>query len=325
MDRKDKYNKLIEILGKIRLLFEEPLSKYSSFRIGGSADIFVKAGTINELIKAVITARNLDIPFFILGGGTNLLIGDRGFRGLVIRNETNGIRLVGAKGSKSVYTVYLEADSGVGVNRLVRTTLDQGLAGLEAFLGQPGSIGGAVYINAHNMKLGKFFCDNLFAAKLLDREDNIKKVPKSYFKFGYDQSIIQQSKEIILSVIFKLEKKNRESLWQSAQQTLDYRATTQPRGIFSSGCTFRNIDKSDAVRIAAPNYTCSAGFLLESVGLKGVKRGGAMFSPKHANFIIHKGDAKAFDVLELINLAKRKVKERFNITLKEEIVLIGEF
>ncbi|MBM3283031.1 UDP-N-acetylmuramate dehydrogenase [Candidatus Gottesmanbacteria bacterium] len=329
------YNKLSKLLGETRVLKNIPLSKYSSYRIGGPADLFFQAKTEKELIHAVNLARQLNIPYFIIGGGTNLLISDNGIRGLVIKNESNAIKLVGIRGIRkgdktknfSTYgdTVYLEVESGVLINRLVRFTLEQGMAGLEIFLGQPGSIGGAVYMNAHNIKTGSYFGDLIIEAKLLDHSGLIKKVPRSYFHFAYDQSIIQQTKEIVLTVVFQLKVGNKDSLWQKATQILEYRKKTQPTGVYSSGCVFKNIQKSEAVRLATPNYTCSAGYLLESAGLKGVGCKGAYFSKDHGNFIINKGDAGAQDVVKLIRMAKVRVKKKYNIDLVEEIILAGDF
>ncbi len=329
-----KQQKVIDILGPARVLILEPLAKYSSFHIGGPADLFFRAKTQEDLILALKSAQDLKLPYFVIGGGTNLLIGDFGFRGLVIKNDASNIRLLGIKGKKtvksdglgdSIQKVYLEVDSGVSINRLVRFTLDQGFGGLEYFLGQPGTVGGAVYINAHNMKKKQFFADRIVEAKIMGIDGMKKTIPVNYFRFGYDQSILQETKEIVLSVVIELVRGDKLKLWQEAQATLDYRHTTQPSGVFSSGCTFRNISKSDAVRLATPVFTTSAGFLLEAVGLKGTKKGKAMFSDHHANFIVHQGGATGADVLELIKLGKQKVKDRFNVNLKEEIVLLGEF
>lgn len=331
---KKTQQKVIDILGQARVLVSESLAKYSSFHIGGPADLFFRAKTQEDLILAIKSAQDLGLPYFVIGGGTNLLIGDGGFRGLVIRNEAGNIRLLGIKGKKtvksdglgdSIQKVYLEVDSGVSINRLVRFTLDQGFGGLEFFLGQPGTVGGAVYINAHNMKKGQFFADRIVEAKILGKDGTVQALPVNYFRFGYDQSILQRTHEIVLSVVIELVRGDKLKLWQDGQATLDYRQTTQPNGVFSSGCTFRNIPKSEAVRLATPAFTISAGFLLETVGLKGTKKGKAMFSNHHANFIVHHGGARAADVLELIKLGKQKVKDRFNIDLREEIVLMGEF
>lgn len=329
---KENYQKLARMLGETRVFQNVPLAKYSSFRIGGVADLFFRAKTLRELIDTVICAKSLNIPYFILGGGTNLLISDKGIRGLVVKNESGTIKLVRIRGSRSgrenisaqIHTVYLEAESGVAINRLVRFTLDQGWAGLEAFLGQPGTVGGAVYTNAHNIKMRTFFGDRIVEAKLLDAAGAVKKVSRSYFRFDYDQSIIQQTKELVLSVVLQLETGLKTNLWRKATEALEYRKKTQPSGVFSSGCIFRNIERSEAIRLVTPNYTCSAGYLLERVGLKGVSWGGAYLSPHHSNFIINRGNAKAKDVLELIKLAKERVKERFNINLVEEIAIVGE-
>lgn len=320
------YTKLIQKLGESRVLVNENLAKYSSFKIGGPADLFFRAKNKSDLISAIKTARDLGIDYFVIGGGTNLLIGDGGFRGLVIKNDTSDIKLLGMKGKKnSIQKVYITVDSGVSINRLVRFTLDQALVGLEYFLGQPGTVGGAVYINAHNMKWGQFFGELIREAQILTKEGKTVTVPATYFRFGYDKSILQKTHEIVLSVVLELTRGNKEKLWQDAQESLEYRQKTQPTGVFTSGCTFRNISKSEAVRLVTPNYTTSTGFLLDSLGLKGARVGTTMFSPHHANFIIHRGGAKAADVLELILLAKRKAKERYNLDLVEEIVLIGEF
>ncbi len=331
---KSVMQKIIDILGSARVLVSESLAKYSSFHIGGPADLFFRAKTQEDLLLAITSAKDLELPYFVIGGGTNLLIGDRGFRGLIIKNDTSNIKLLGIKGKKtvksggfgdSIQKVYLEVDSGVSINRLVRFTLDQGFGGLEFFLGQPGTVGGAVYINAHNMKKKQFFADRILEAKLIGKDGMPKTLPASYFCFGYDHSILQQTHEIVLCVVIELVRGDKLKLWQDGQETLDYRQVTQPRGVYSSGCTFRNIPKSEAVRLATPEFTTSAGFLLESVGLKGTKKGQAMFSDNHSNFIVHRGGASAADVLELIKMGKRKVKDRFNIDLHEEIVLMGDF
>ena len=306
-NNKRKYEKLISRLGLNRVLIDEPLANYSSFRLGGPADLMYKASTHIELERSIQAAYSLGIPIFIMGGGTNLLISDQGFKGLVIKNETSRIQLIGVRGgnllkNKDKITenskIYLEVDAGIGVNRLVRYTLDQGFSGLEPFLGQPGSIGGAMWINAHNMSMGKYIGNTVYSAKIIELTGKIKKIPKSYFHFSYDFSILQNTSEIVLSVIFELSRGVKEKLWQEAQSVLEYRSQTQPHGVYSSGCTFRNISKSDAIRLATPKYTTSAGYLLESAGLKGKSIGGAMYSSHHTNFIIHKGEAKASDVSE---------------------------
>lgn len=315
----------------LNILKNEPLSKYTTFKIGGPADYFVKTTTEEELIQAVKEANKQKIPFFILGGGSNVLVSDKGYRGMIIKNEMNKIQMVGYLGKikgrqSSPNIVHLKVDSGVLVNRLVRYSLEQGLSGLENFLGQPGSVGGAVYINAHNMKKNDFFGEHLVEVKIMDKQGNAKIEKQFYFKFAYDESIIQKTKEIVIWVVIRFEKADKtDESWQKANEVMKYRQETQPYGIRSSGCTFRNIKKSDAFRIGSPNHTCSAGYLIDACGLKGKKIGGAKFSEKHANFIATEKEAMAKDVLVLITLAKNKVKEKFGVDLREEIVLVGDF
>jgi len=314
-----------------RLLLKEPLAKYTSLRLGGPADYFLKVGRGDELQKAVSQAHLYKIPFFILGGGTNVLFKDEGFPGLVIKNEMSDIKLIGLRGESlkdgkagtAINTVYLEVESGVGVNRLVRYSLDQGLSGLEYFLGQPGTVGGAVWINAHNMVKKRFFGEIVVAATLFNIEKGINKVAQDYFRFGYDKSNLQKTGEIVLSAVCSFRRGNKEKLWKIARETLEYRSRTQPSGYFSAGCIFRNIKKSEAMRLATPQFTLSAGFLIESVGLKGKTIGGASFSPTHANFIVHKGQAKSLDVLKLIDLAREKVFAKYHLRLETEIRIVN--
>lgn len=328
---RSRYNDFIKNLGSDRVLRDLRMSRFTSFRLGGPVDLFFKALTSADLIKAVSVAERLQIPFFVMGGGTNLLVTDRGFRGLVIKNETNQIRLIAYKGGKlhddkklSISQVLYEVEGGVMVNRLVRFTLDQGLKGLEYFLGQPGTVGGAVWINAHNMHENKFIGNSIIAGKIFNVKKGIQTVDRNYFKFGYDTSILQSSKDLVLSITFEFTVSDSQRLWQIGNEVLKFRRETQPTGEYSAGCTFRNISKSDAIRLATPEFTCSAGYIIESLGLKGKSEGKVQFSPSHANFIVHQGDGRASDVLNLISLAKEKAKKKYALDLKPEIVILGE-
>lgn len=323
------FQKLEDTLGKGKILQNESLAKHCTWRIGGPARYWFEAKTTEELIDAIKIAIEYEIPYFILGGGSNVLFGDKGFSGLIIKNCTSIIRVIGVRGriQKEILDteVLVEAESGVMFNRLVRFSLDEGLSGLEPFLGQPGTVGGAVYINAHSIKDNKFIGDFLTAAKIFNQEGNICEVTKDYFYFSYDQSKIQKTKELVLSVVFKLTRSQKEKVWEKASEAMSYRAETQPQGYASGGCTFRNISYAEALSVPTPNRIQSAGFLIDQCGLKGTAIGDAQISDKHANFIINKGKAKASDVLDLIELCKKKVKEKFGVTLQEEIVLVGDF
>lgn len=307
----------------------EPLGKYTTFKIGGPADYFYDAKTTEELVGAVTAGRALHLPIFLLGGGTNILIGDRGIRGLTIKNSTRRVAIIGAKGSLSKGTsqelVFVEADSGVVMNQLVRFTVEEGLSGLEMQLGLPGSVGGAVYMNSKWTHPTGYVGDAVYQAKILTPENEVNIVPKSYFQFAYDTSTIQKTKDIVLSVVFALRKSTKEDLWKIANESILYRHQTQPQGVHSPGCTFRNISEADALSVPTPNHTTSAGFLIDHAGCKGMSVGDAAVSDVHANFIINKGHATASDVVQLIEKIRQKVRTQFGVTLEEEIVRIGEF
>ncbi|MBI4999472.1 hypothetical protein HZB97_01730, partial [Candidatus Gottesmanbacteria bacterium] len=203
-----------------------------------------------------------------------------------IRNQKSEIR-----------NVLVEAESGVPFNQLIRFTLEEGLEGLESFLGLPGTVGGAVVGNAHwqNKKIG-----DLVVSK-------------------------KTSGKILVKAIFSLKKEDKETLWERARQAMEYRQATQPVSLPSAGCIFKNIKKSQALRIGTPNFTTSAGFLIEAAGLKGAKIANVQVSPLHANFIVNLGGGKAADVLKLMSLAKERVYEKFGVKLEEEIIKVGDF
>lgn len=312
-----------------RAKLNEPLGRYTTFKIGGPADIFFDAKTTQELVDSITVARKSKIPLFILGGGTNILIGDKGIRGLVVKNSTNRVVTRGIKGEmvagKSRSRVFVEADSGVLFNKLVRFTIDEGLEGIEMHLGLPGTVGGALYMNAKWTHPEGYVGDVVYQAEILTSTNEIKIVPKTYFHFGYDSSVIQKTNDIVTKVVFSFVRSEKERLWKIADESIGYRRQTQPQGVFSAGCTFRNISRTEAIEHTIPNQMTSAGFLIDHSGLKGLQVGNAQISPMHANFIINKGQAKASDVVQLINRAKEQVKKQFKIELEEEILRVGEF
>lgn len=325
---KEQLKKLKKTLGD-RAKENEPLGRYTTFKIGGPADLFYEVSTVDELVWAVTAGRNAEVPVFVLGGGSNILIGDRGIRGLVVKNNTGEITIRGAKGKISAGTseelVYIEADSGVPMNKLVRFTIEEGLGGLEMQLGLPGSVGGAVYMNSKWTKPVGYVGDPVYQATILTPDNKKIDVPKSYFHFAYDTSIIQKTGDIVLRVVFALKPTPKEKLWNIANRSISYRRETQPQGVFSPGCTFRNISEAQALSVPTPNHTTSAGFFVDHAGLKGLRVGDAEISPMHANFIINYGKATAHDVVELIEKARNAVQKQFGVKLEEEIMRIGEF
>ncbi len=322
----------IEVLQQMtgeKLRVNEPLLGFTTLKIGGTADIFYDAKTVEKLVDVVKAARFLEIPVTIIGGGSNILIADGGIRGLVIKNNTGAITIAGMKGKVEAGAakgrVFVEADTGVVFNKLVRFTLEEGLGGLEAHLGLPGTVGGAIYMNSKWTSPMSYVGDAVYQAMILTPQGVVKTVDRSYFRFAYDTSIIQKTRDIVLRVVFALAQSGKEELWAIANQSILHRRGSQPQGVRSAGCTFRNLSQAQAITAATPNYTVSAGFLIDRAGLKGKTIGDAQISPVHANFIVNNGHAKAADVVELIEIARSTVKEQFGVELEEEIVRMGEF
>jgi len=322
--KNDEIKKLHEFLGD-RVKQHEHLAAYTTFKIGGPADFFYEARTSEELALAVSIGRKLHIPIFVLGGGSNILVSDKGVRGLVIRNLTSHIGIKGIKGTSQKKLVFVEADSGVPMNKLVRFTVDEGLAGLHMHLGLPGSVGGAVYMNSKWTRPEGYVGDTVYQVRLVTPTGKDTIELQSYFHFAYDSSRIQTTKDIVISVVFALLSDNRDSLWKTATESITYRRASQPQGVFSAGCMFRNLSKAEALSFSTPNHTTSAGYLVDHAGLKGVSVGEAAISTVHANFIINRGKATASDVVKLIELARETVLKQFGVRLTEEIERVGEF
>ncbi len=320
------YLKFIRKFGKNKVLTNEPLKKHTSIKIGGPTDLFFPASTKQELIEAIIFCRQNKIPFFIFGGGSNTLLSDKGFKGVVIKNKTDQIKILKITGNvkakkTTIKNVYLEVDSGVLTNRLVRYCLDEGWGGLEHFLGLPGTIGGAIWGNSHYND--QLIDENVYQIKILNTSLTTETLAKNQCGFDYNDSRFKKTNEIILSATFILEKKDKKILWQKAESALKKRSESQPKEP-SLGCVFQNIKKSEAIMHSTPNQTQSAGYLIEVCGLKSTQIGSAKISETHGNFIVNLNGAKATDVLKLIQLVKEKVYQRFNLKLNEEIVIIKE-
>ncbi|PIR98777.1 UDP-N-acetylenolpyruvoylglucosamine reductase [Candidatus Collierbacteria bacterium CG10_big_fil_rev_8_21_14_0_10_44_9] len=317
------YTFLIQALGRDKLKFDEPLSQHTYFKLGGPADLLYEAKTSKYLIHAAQSAIFYKVPYFVLGGGSNILITDSGFRGLIIKNKSSDLKLKGiaggvAKGKVDLKEAIVQVDSGVPANLFIRYTLDQGFAGLENLLGLPGTVGGAVYNNSHH--LGHLFGDHIIEVDALSVEGKIKKYTQKELKFDYDYSIFHKTKEVILSTTFQLKRQDKNLLWQIANNAVKRRATTQPLGIPSSGCIFKNIPLADQMRLGLSSP--SVGYLIDKAGLKGTRVGGAFVSDTHANFIVNDKTATTKDVLDLIILIKAKIKTKFGVNLTEEVIII---
>ncbi|TXH05491.1 MAG: UDP-N-acetylmuramate dehydrogenase [Candidatus Moraniibacteriota bacterium] len=301
-----------------------PLAKHTYFKLGGVADLFVEVKTKEELVDAVRYAIDAKLPYLVLGGGSNVLVSDNGFRGLVIKNKTSAVKIKGfagarAKGKLDLKEAIVEAESGVTVNYLIRYTLDEGLAGLEDMLGLPGTVGGAVYNNSHH--LDKLFADHIIEVEVIGTDGQLKKYTNAECQFAYDYSIFHKTKETIHSASFQLKRRDKAALWEVATAAVKRRSSTQPLGLPSSGCMFKNITLADRMRLGVP--TASAGYLIDKAGLKGLRVGGAVVSDVHANFIINDGSASSRDVSNLVEDIKQKIKEKFGVSLVEEVIKIG--
>jgi len=275
-----------------------PLANYTTFKIGGPADLFYEAETETELIQAVKLSRERGAPFFILGGGSNLLVSDKGFRGLVIRIQDTRYKIQDTR---------IVAWAGTPLAKLVEAAAEDFLSGLEFCVGIPGTIGGAVVGNAGIKE--KAIGDLVEKVRVLDEKGEEIDLSQKQCQFQYRASRFQKESKVILEVVLKLTKKSEPAIREEMVRFLEDRKD-QPREP-SAGSIFKN----------PPGK--SAGELIDQVGLKGESLGQAQIAAEHANWIINLGGASCQDVLKLILLAKKKIKEQFGIELREEIRVVG--
>ncbi len=301
--KKEVYKKLFETLGD-RLEQNLTLASYTTFGIGGKADLFYPARKPEELICAIRIAQKLKLRFFVLGGGSNILLSDSGFRGLVIRNECQDIL---------ANQDNITCQSGASLSGVVNQACELSLSGLEFAAGIPGTVGGAIRGNAG--AFGQSIGNILTRAVIIMEKGEIKEVDRSYFNFAYRESRLRQIKEVLLSVTFKLKKQDPGEIKKKIQSNLKKRKKSISLKEKSAGCFFKNVILNDK--------KISAGFLLDQIDAKGMQVGDAKVSTQHANILINSGNAKAEDVRKLARKLKKKVKEKFDIDLEEEIVYIN--
>jgi len=288
-----------------------PLAPFTTFRVGGPADLLVEVRDAGELAAVLDICRREGAAWTILGGGSNTVIADEGIRGVVIR--THGGRVQAVAGGAS-------ADAGVNLNGLVRWTIGRGFQGLEAWAGTPGTVGGAIYGNAHYG--GQAIGELVDSVSLMAPGGTRLDVARGELEFGYDRSRLQRSGEVLLSARFRLQPGAApERLREVARASLAYRKRTQPLHLPSAGCVFQNPDPA-RVRLPA-GVPPSAGALVDRAGLKGRAIGGARVSPAHANFIVNEGSATAAEIYQLVTLCRDVVKREFGIELALEIQLLG--
>lgn len=313
--------------------FDEPLSKYTTFKIGGPAKVLLQPKTNESLMDAFRYVLDHDLPYFILGGGSNVLMSDEGFEGVVIRPRNVGLRVEGDN-------VYVEA--GVVLGKLATMTAKAGLTGLEWGIAVPGNVGGAVRGNAG--AFGGEIKDTLVSADIFDGKD-LRTVTKKEMDFVYRGSRIKHggAHELVISATFKLTPADAKACQAKVKELLDKKFKDQPMGEFCAGCLFKNIEvdgsskklKSSSKGKPTERFMkevpedfwqkgkVPAGWLIEKVGMKGFSQNGVKVSEKHANFLVNTGGAKAADIHALAKLVHDKVKAEFGVELEEEVEVLG--
>jgi UDP-N-acetylmuramate dehydrogenase len=304
---------LVEEFGADRVFRRATLAPFTTFRVGGPADWLLEARTSDGIVAALKMAHRFGVPVTMLGGGSNVLVSDAGIRGLVIRARGGNIQRVDAQ--------RVRADAAATINGVVRWTITHGCAGLEAWAGTPGTVGGAIFGNAHFG--GRLIGECVMAVRLAARDGSTLDVSGADMAFGYDESRLQKTGEILLSADFAAGPGDPAALRRTARESLAFRKRTQPLDTPSAGCIFRNPQPGlDAV---PPGIPWSAGALVDRAGLKGVAIGGARVSPAHGNFIVNDGQSTARDIRVLIERCRSTVRERFGVELREEIVYLGDY
>jgi UDP-N-acetylmuramate dehydrogenase len=289
------------------------LAPLTTFRVGGPADWLIETRNSDEIVAALRVARAANVPATILGGGSNVLVADNGVRGLVIRPRGGEVHELAED--------RIRADAAVTINGLVRWTINHGRAGLEAWAGTPGTVGGAIFGNAHFG--GRLIGDLVTEVRLAARDGATMDVAASAMAFGYDRSRLQGTGEILLSAVFRVRAGDPAELRATARTSLAFRKRTQPLDTPSAGCIFQNPQRGrDAMPDGIP---WSAGALVDRAGMKGAVAGGARVSPTHGNFIVNEGAATAAEIKELIDRCRTAVRDRFGVELLEEVVFLGDF
>lgn len=283
----------------------EPMKNHTSFKIGGTADLFLKVATIEELIQAIEYAKTKKIPIYFIGNGSNLLVTDKGIRGLVVKIDIQNISI-----NKAENSVKVTVGAGYKMMALARELLNQEITGFEEFAGIPGTIGGAIYMNAG--AYGKEMKDIVISTKCMDLDGKIFTLSNKEQEFTYRDSIFEKNNYIILETTLQLNNGIKSEIENKMTKLLKERKEKQPIGEPSAGSTFK---RQEGIITAK---------LIDECGLKGYSIGGAKVSEKHAGFVVNSNNATAKDVLDLIKYIKEKVYEKYGIKIEEELRIIGE-
>ena len=285
------------------MTFDEPLAKHTTFGIGGPADCMVFPETREELSKLLKYAYQKKISAIFIGSGSNILVWDKGFDGIVISLRKSFKNLTIKRNSQII------VEAGVMLGTMVKQAMAAEIGGLESLIGVPGTVGGALIMNAgaFGSEISKYFEE----AKTMTIEGDTKSYKKGEIEFSYRHSTFPKN-EILLEATFQCKRGKPAEILKDRKVASDGRKSNQPLKFRSAGSIFKN-----------PSDSLAAGYLIDKTGLKGTERGGAAISEKHANFIVNMGDATAADVLYLIKLAKKYVAKKFHINLELEVKLIG--
>lgn len=292
------------------LQHDVPLGPLTTYNIGGPADLFIAVHSADELATAVRTARADGTAWFLLGTGANILIGDGGWRGLVIHNASDHLHVEGNR---------IVAESGVVFADLISLAAEHGLSGLEHYAGIPSSVGGAIWQNLHFLSPDRestMFIESVVeSARVLLANNEIVEVDCDWFNFGYDDSRLHHEEVVVLDVTFNLEPSTKEAILVQAAENLKWRTERHPNltDFPSCGSVFKKIEG------------IGAGRLIDSAGLKGYRIGGVHVSEKHANFLVNPDGGTAKDVMDLVHHIQTTVKQQSGYELEMEIRCVGEF
>jgi UDP-N-acetylmuramate dehydrogenase len=305
--------RLREVIGDAHVAERAPLGPLTTFGVGGPADWLITVTSESALSAVLAVCHDTATPVTILGGGSNVVVADEGIRGVVLRLQMTSITQPAPDRVRAL--------AGVTMNGLVRWTIGRGLSALEAWAGTPGTVGGAIYGNAHYG--GRNIGDLVTEVGVVAADGRSLTVPRASMEFAYDTSRLKRSHEVLAWADFAVVPGTPEALRAIARKSLAHRKGTQPLAFPSAGCMFQN---PDPVRDPVPaGVAPSAGALIDRAGLKGHRIGGAMISPVHANFFISDGTATASDIHALAELARTTVRTTFGVELRDEIIFLGRF
>lgn len=301
----DLLNQFCSVLGSDNVMVDEPMSKHTTFRVGGAADFYLNPHSIEELKKVLCICEAENIPYFIIGNGSNLLVSDEGYRGAVIQIYRN-MSDIAVEGETKI-----RAKAGAILSAIAKTALNNSLTGMEFASGIPGTIGGAVVMNAG--AYGGEMKDILEEVTVLTKTGEVKVIPASELELGYRTSIVMKEGYIVLEAVLNLEKGDAQCIQDRMNELKDQRVSKQPLEFPSAGSTFKRPE----------GYF--AGKLIMDAGLAGYQVGGAQVSAKHCGFVINAGGATAGDVYRLIRQVQKIVYEKFRVELETEVKMLGVF